>query len=398
MDITFDCESLKQEVKKALEKNDQGGAVAMIQKYLDKVNNTPQNIAITGETGSGKSTFVNAFRGISNNDNGSAPTGCVETTLEATPYHHPNYPNVILWDLPGIGSTNFPADKYLQSAGFKDFDFFIIISDTRFRENDVMLALEIQKLGKKFYFVCSKIDNDLQAEERSQSEFSAENTLARIRQNCVRSLEQQRIESPQVFVLSSFELQKHDFPLLHKTLERELPEHKRYALLMAMPSINREIIKKKKEAFQAQIKYYATLSAAVAGVPLPGLSFAVDIGLLVTVVTQYVVGFGLDIPSLQRLANSTGVSFKDLIAVKKSPLAATAVTAGLMLSLLGQCVGITAMVVAQEWCRWIPILRILLARKCCFITTCRGLTYFLDMLADDAHRVFKQALCLNTSV
>ncbi|KAK2899282.1 hypothetical protein Q8A73_012411 [Channa argus] len=115
------------------------------------------------------------------------------------------------------------------------------------------------------------------------------------------SLEQQRIESPQVFLLSSFELQKHDFLLLHKTLERELPEHKRYALLMAMPSINLEIIKKKKEAFQAEIKYYATLSAAVAGVPVPGLSVSVDTVLLVGVVTRYVVGFGLDIPSLQRL-------------------------------------------------------------------------------------------------
>ncbi|XP_067381038.1 interferon-inducible GTPase 5-like, partial [Channa argus] len=211
-------------------------------------------------------------------------------------------------------------------------------------------------------------------------------------------LEQQRIESPQVFLLSSFELQKHDFLLLHKTLERELPEHKRYALLMAMPSINLEIIKKKKEAFQAEIKYYATLSAAVAGVPVPGLSVSVDTVLLVGVVTRYVVGFGLDIPSLQRLGNSNGVSFKDLIAVIMSPLAATTITAGLVLSLLGECAGITTMVAAEEWCRWIPVLGIPVAMSLSFIATYKGLEFFLDMLADDAHRVFKRALGLNTSV
>ena len=118
-------------------------------------------------------------------DEEAAPTGCKETTTEVLGYPHPNYPNVVLWDLPGVGSTRFPAKKYLKMVEFEKFDFFIIISDTRFRENDVKLAQEIQRMGKEFYFVRSKIDNDLRAEGRSSKYFSTEETLERIRDDCI---------------------------------------------------------------------------------------------------------------------------------------------------------------------------------------------------------------------
>uniref|UniRef100_A0A3Q0T0I5 IRG-type G domain-containing protein n=1 Tax=Amphilophus citrinellus TaxID=61819 RepID=A0A3Q0T0I5_AMPCI len=214
-------------VKEALENNDQAAAAAKIQQYLEKQDKIPLNIGITGESGAGKSTFINAFRGVDNRDEQAAPTGTVETTMEITQYPHPNYPNVLFWDLPGIGTTNFPADKYLERVEFQKFDFFIIISETRFRENDVKLAQEIQKMEKKFYFVRSKLDNDVRAAEKSQRDFSLERSLEKIKKNCIEGLEKGGIESPKVFLVSSFELHLYDFPWLQKTLEGELPAHKR---------------------------------------------------------------------------------------------------------------------------------------------------------------------------
>ncbi|XP_035772053.1 interferon-inducible GTPase 1-like [Neolamprologus brichardi] len=170
-------------VQADLGNTDFGAAAARIQRRL-KQRNTPLNVAITGESGSGKSTFINAFRGIGDEDEGAAPTGVVETTSQVTSYPHPNYPNVILWDLPGIGTTRFPADEYLKLVGFEKFDFFIIISDTRFRENDVKLAQEIQGMKKKFYFLRSKVDKDIRAEKRTRREFNVERTLSTIRKNC----------------------------------------------------------------------------------------------------------------------------------------------------------------------------------------------------------------------
>uniref|UniRef100_A0A3Q4GKX2 IRG-type G domain-containing protein n=1 Tax=Neolamprologus brichardi TaxID=32507 RepID=A0A3Q4GKX2_NEOBR len=348
-----------------LENNDTAAAAARIQQYLERENNVPLNIAITGETGSGKSTFVNAFRGLCDDDEeGAAPTGVTETTMEVTAYPHPNYPNVTLWDLPGIGTAKFPAKKYLKLVGFEKFDFFIIISDTRFRENDVKLAQEIQKMKKKFYFVRSKIDENLHAERRKR-DFIEEETLTKIREDYLYNVNM-------CFVY--------------------LPKNKRDTLLFVMPNINPEIIIKKKKAFQSKIKYYATLSAAVAAVPLPGLSVAVDLALLVGAVTHYVHAFGLDIPSLKRLSNRTGVPYTDLCAIIISPLAAAEITKDLLLRVMAQLAGTVALIAAEEATRWIPIIGIPVAMRLSFTTTYKVLNLLLEKLADDAQRVFERTL------
>ncbi|XP_028252206.1 interferon-inducible GTPase 5-like [Parambassis ranga] len=381
---------LDPEIKEALQNSDQILAVEMIKKLLDKQNNTPVNIAVTGESGSGKSSFVNAFRGLDNRDEGAAPTGCVETTREVTEYPHPNYPNVTLWDLPGIGTTKFPADKYLEHVGLEKFDFFIIVSATRFRENDVKLAQEIQKMGKRFYFVRSKIDSDLQNEERSQREFDREKTLIKIRENCIQGLQKEGFESPQVFLVSSFQLHEFDFSLLQETLERELPEHKRKALLFAMPIVNLRVIEKKKTAFMSQIKYYAAASAAGATVLVPGLSLAVDAGILVATITQYVFGFGLDVSTMKKLAARSGVPYDDLVKVVHSHLSAKQITEDLVLKVLASLAGTTALLAIEEGTRFIPLVGIPLAMGLSSFTTYRALQFFLNELAEDAERVFKR--------
>nr|XP_020513625.1 interferon-inducible GTPase 5-like [Labrus bergylta] len=389
-------QQIETEIKEALEKNDQNLAVAKIQEYLDKDQNVPLNIAVTGECGSGKSSFVNAIRGIDNKDEKAAPTGCVETTMEVTPYPHPNHPNVIFSDLPGIGTNNYPAAKYLKMVGFEKFDFFIIISADRFRENDLKLAKEIRKMEKKFYFVRSKIDHNIRDEKISQREFNEERTLTQIRNNCIQGLQDQGLQSPQVFLVSSFDLKLYDFPLLVETLKEELPELQKDAFLLVMPNISLDMIKEKKKTFKAKVKYWAMLSAAGAGVPVPGVSVAVDIALLVSVVTTYVLGFGLDIPSLKRMANYSGVPYEELKKVIMSTLAAVKVTPELLMRLLAQFSSLALLLAAEEGTRFIPILGIPAAVGLSFTFTYRSLNMILDMIADDAERVFTR-VHLNTT-
>lgn len=176
-----------EEIKMSLASEDLSSAVDKIKDYMAQQDRVELNIAVTGESGSGKSTFINAFRGLGDEDKGSAETGPVETTTKPTPYPHPKFPNVKMWDLPGIGTPRFKADEYLQQVKFENYDFFIIIASDRFRECHASLAAGILNMEKKFYFVRAKIDSNIEAEKRKKA-FNQEITLNTIRENCIKGL------------------------------------------------------------------------------------------------------------------------------------------------------------------------------------------------------------------
>jgi ribosome biogenesis GTPase A len=67
------------------------------------------HIAVVGSAGAGKSSFINAVRGLSNNDPVAARTGIVETTNTVTRYSDPRPNSRITWyDVPGAGTPNVP--------------------------------------------------------------------------------------------------------------------------------------------------------------------------------------------------------------------------------------------------------------------------------------------------
>lgn len=177
-------------LKGAFEAGDLPAAAPKLQATLHSLENARLDIGITGGTGSGKSTFVNAIRGLGDEDPKSAYTGVVEMTVEPTPYAHPKYPNVVIWDLPGIGAPAFQADKYLQRVLPARYDFFIIITSESFTAHHAQLAREILQQGKRFYLIRSKVDVDIAASRsRRPSTFSEERVLGQIRDDCWRRLE-----------------------------------------------------------------------------------------------------------------------------------------------------------------------------------------------------------------
>ncbi|KAG7469198.1 hypothetical protein MATL_G00126450 [Megalops atlanticus] len=384
----IDEEEVK-EIREALENETLASAAAKIQNYCEQLDHVELNIAVTGESGSGKSSFVNAIRGLGDEEENSAPTGVVETTMEPTEYHHPKYPNVKVWDLPGIGTPNFKADKYLQQVGFHRYDFFIIIASERFKVSSVQLATEIQRMKKRFYFARSKIDDNIRAEKRKKG-FDEEKTLDQIRQDCIRGLEENGVPSPTVFLISSHELCHYDFPLLEETMEKELPKHKRHVLLLSLPNITLKINQRKKEALQANIWKMALLSGAVAAVPIPGLSVAVDVTILVKEISRYYEAFGLDDASLQNLSEKMEVPVEELKAVLKSPLNKE-ISADVVIKLLTKAAGAGIMVV-EYWLSTIPVLGSMAAGGLSYTTTYYMLKSCLNELADDGQNVLMRAL------
>lgn len=303
-------EAVKASGESTLEK-----ATAKAKERFDQLMNVSLNIAVTGKTGSGKSSFINALRGLNDEeDDGAALTGVTETTKEPTMYEHPAVPNVKIWDLPGIGSPKFKANKYLKDVNFHIYDFFIILNSERFMENDVMLAKEIKKQKKNFYFVRSKIDNDILAEQRKKG-FDEQNVLSKIRKDCQQNLKE--LGDPKVFLISSFELENYDFELLQKSLEEELPEHKRSALLQAWPVCSAESLEKKIKMFKGMIWAASLASAGIAVIPVPGLSVACDASIMLLFFTRCYYAFGLDERSLTRLSEKVNKPLLEHVAKSK---------------------------------------------------------------------------------
>ncbi|XP_051949304.1 interferon-inducible GTPase 5-like [Xyrauchen texanus] len=378
-----------EDIKETLSTQDMPTAISKIKSFLEEQERVELNIGVTGESGSGKSTFVNAFRGLGDEDEDSANTGPVETTMEPEVYPHPKYTNVKVWDLPGIGTPNFKADEYLQKVEFQRYDFFIIITSDRFRECHTHLANEILKMKKKFYFVRSKIDSNLYAEKRKAG-FDQEKTLNIIREACKQELQKIHIEAP-VFLISCFELGKFDFNLLEERMEKELPQHKRHVLMLALPNITLEINERKKKALEENIVRVALLSAVVAAVPVPGLSFIVDINIIKYEIEKYYNVFGLDDPSLQKLCERSGKTVEELKNVMKSPLH-HGINASSVLSLLGAASLLVSENTVEYICSLIPLLGTVVAGGMSYLTVSSMLKKALNELAEDARNVLMVSL------
>ncbi|XP_056123665.1 interferon-inducible GTPase 5-like [Rhinichthys klamathensis goyatoka] len=309
-----DSDSIGSEIQKLID-SPNAGKTNKLKSKLKELENVTLNIAVTGMTGAGKSSFVNALRGLANDDGRAAPTGTTETTMKPNMYPHPFMPNVKIWDLPGIGSPKFRAKKYLKDVKFNTYDFFLIVTSERFKENDIELATAIQKSKKLFYFIRTKIDNDVRAESHKRN-FDERMLLSNIREDCKSNL--LKVGISKIFLVSSFQLEKFDFEKLIKTLEDELPENKRFALIQSLPVYSLENLEKKKAYFKKMIWLNAFASGLVAMPPLPGLSVACDFGIMKNFLRQVFTSYGLSNQALEVLSERVNKSVEDLKSAKTS--------------------------------------------------------------------------------
>lgn len=302
-------------IQYSLERGDLGNAILIAKETLSDVENAPLSIAVTGETGAGKSTLINALRGLGNEDEGAAATGPVEITMQRTKYTHPNLPNVSIWDLPGIGSTNFPPEKYLEQVKFDQYDLFLIVSATRFKHNDVQLAKGIAKMQKNFYFLRTKVDVDVISEQIAKPRtFDRDSTLQRIRDDCLKNLKEAQVKASEIFLISTIQRSDYDFPNLESTLLRDLPAQKRHIFMQCLPTVTEAAIDWKAEALKQKAWLEALKEGAFALIPLGSLFTEAEVKKLEATFTRYRAHFGLDDASLDRIADEFEVSVEDIKA------------------------------------------------------------------------------------
>jgi len=130
------------------------------------------NIGITGQSGQGKSAFNNFVRFVKKGSAEYAEEGHTETTMEPKSFGlgQRTLDYVRVWDLPGAGTSTFPANSYLKDMGLRYFDMVILVVNQRVFENDVMVVSHLQKYGVPFIIVRTKMDQDVQNVEDEEGD------------------------------------------------------------------------------------------------------------------------------------------------------------------------------------------------------------------------------------
>ncbi|XP_008844177.1 immunity-related GTPase family M protein-like isoform X2 [Nannospalax galili] len=235
-------------IERALKEGKLLELVSVIKKTVAALSQTPVSIAVTGDTGNGMSSFINALRVIGHEEAASAPTGVVRTTQTPASYSSSHFPNVVLWDLPGTGATAQSVENYLKEMQFSQYGFFIITASEQFSSNHVKLAKAIQEMGKRFYVVWTKLDRDL-----STSVLSEIRLLQNIRENIQENLQKERVQEPPIFLVSNLDPLLHDFPKLRDTLHRDLSNIRCCDPLGTLSSICEKIINDKVASWKETI-------------------------------------------------------------------------------------------------------------------------------------------------
>ncbi|XP_045855940.1 immunity-related GTPase family M protein-like [Meles meles] len=277
--------------------------VSVIKETMKTASSTLVRIAVTGDSGNGMSSFINALRGIGQEEEDSAPTGVVRTTQIPTLYFFSHMPNVELWDLPGTGAATQSLETYLEEIQFSKYDLFIIIASEQFSMNLVKLAKIIQGRGKKFYVVWTKLDRDL-----STRVVSKEKLLQDIQENIRVALQNEGVYEPIIFLVSNFDPFLHDFPELKKSLCREVSDIRYHKPQQKLSDTYGKIINDKAITFWEQTGSESFQDSF-------GIQNANDLEEFLNACHSF---FGLDDESLQEVAQSMGKPMEEYKAIMKS--------------------------------------------------------------------------------
>jgi len=308
------------------------GGLEAFRSLLDEKANgwkkTSLDVAVIGRSGVGKSSYINAIRGMTAEDKGAAPVGVTETTKQVRSYPHPGNKKLRLWDVPGFNTKQFTRAEYLSKIEVDRFDFFLLMtSDSSFSKNDIWLINELRKRDKKYYYVRTKIAeavaNDKKAHPRTHREATV---VKKIRASTARHLKEERCDNIPIFLIDNYELQKFDFKKLKLKLIEDLPDLQKSVLIFSLQANSERMIRLKVDELRSRIWKKSLLSAGAALVSVPGLSNDADMAIVASETKFYFKQLCLDNESLRRYCRDHSVNYDKVRSIVDSYLGITADT------------------------------------------------------------------------
>ena len=316
-------------------------------------------------------------------DEGAAEVGNTETTRELKAYDHPTNPKIKFWDLPGIGTPNNPnMATYCEKVELEKFNAFLILTAGRLTVNDLELAKKIKSINKNFFLIRTKIDKNVRGERSRKRSFDEKAMLQTIRSDCAENLGDLLSDERDIFLITNHDRDKWDFARLLQAILDALPTYQRESMILPLSnSLTTDILQKRVEVLRGRIWKVATLSAAVAFFPIPGLSIAVDVGLILNEFALY--------RSQLALPEKGTADFEKLHVTTQDAVAKISITTAAQLAAYLSVFATESAV--EEAVSYIPILGSMIASTISFTTTYAALQKCLKTVEETALLVLKEA-------
>ncbi|CAH3189105.1 unnamed protein product, partial [Porites evermanni] len=239
---------------------------------------------------------------LDDDDDGAALVDVLECTREPTPYDHPTNSNIKFWDLPGIGTPDYPdLDTYCNKVQLEKYHTYLIFTTTRFKANELKLAKKRESMT--------------------------------------------------------------------------------FALGKVITRSSEDIFQRKVNVLRQRIWKVATASGAVAAIPVPGLSFAVDAALILRELSLYRSQLGLP-----EIGSAEFVQLH--FATKEKVLSVTLTTAAQLSPYFASYAASTAI---EEFARYIPFIGVAIASGISFSATYYALSKLLTNVEEVAKLFLKEA-------
>jgi len=178
-------------------------------KFELKMQDDLLHFAIAGPSGTGKSSLINAFRGLQKGDTDYAPVGVVETTSEIGRYPDPNEERkrMVWYDIPGAGTPDFPKKDYFIKMRLFVFDFIILTVGDRFTEIDTYIIEECDRFAIPIFLVRSKADQNIRNLESDNPDWDLkqcrENFISTTLKDMEKKLASIELKDKKVYIVSS---------------------------------------------------------------------------------------------------------------------------------------------------------------------------------------------------